>query len=99
MAYRIEYGPAVPPKYQKKYKPQRLQAMTAAFLLLFSLIVRQYFPAGTEQLRRILLPGTPTVTQQALDTLMTDLRDGYPIGNAFTAFCEHIISHDQTVSG
>ena len=99
MAYRIEYGPATPPQYVKKPKLLRLQIMTAVCLLLFTLLVRQAFPAGTDKLRQILLPGMPTVTQQALDHLMGSLREGAPIGDSFTAFCQYIFDHDEALSG
>lgn len=99
MSYRIEYGPAIPPQYVKKPKFLRLQIMTAVCLLLFSLLVRQLFPAGAQQLRHMFLPGTPTVTQTALDALMCDLRNGEPLGDALTAFCMYIVDHDQTLSG
>ena len=98
MSYRIEYGPPVPPQYVKKPRPLHLQIMTAVCLLLFSLLVRQFFPAGTNKLRQILLPGTPTVTQQALETFLTDVRTGAPVGDAFYVFCSQIISHDAAFS-
>lgn len=97
MAYRIEYGPAVPEQYIKRKNPLRLQILTAAFLLTFSLLVRQYFPAGTQKLRQFLLPGSHSVTQDALDLLMGDLRSGEPIGDALTTFCVYIIDHDETI--
>ena len=97
MAYRIEYGSAVPPQYVKKTKTLRLQIMTAVCLLTFSILVRQYFPTGTQKLRQLLLPGKLTVTQEALDGLMGDLRNGEPLTDAFTAFCEYIIDHDETI--
>ena len=97
MAYRIEYGSAVPTQYIKKPKPQRLQILTAVCLLVFSLFVRQHFPAGMQKLRQLLLPGTLTVTQEALDGLMGDLRNGENFTSAFTAFCEYIIDHDETI--
>ena len=99
MAYRIEYGPPIPARYRKADNPQRLQVMTATCLLLFIMIVKAWFPAGVQKLQQILLPGTPSATQQALDTLVTDMRRGETFGDAFTAFCEEIIDHDQTVSG
>ena len=97
MSYRIEYGPAIPQQYIRKRSPIRLQTMTAACLLLFSLLVRQFFPTGVQELRRVLLPDVPTVTQQALDALMGNLRNGEPLGDAFTAFCAYIIDHDETL--
>ena len=99
MPYRIEYGPAMPERYIKKQKPLRLQIMTAVMLLLFSFAVRQFFPAGIEQLRRVLLPEAPGITQEALDAFMRDLRGGESLGNSFTAFCTYIIDHDETLSG
>ena len=99
MAYRIEYGPATPPQYIKRPKLLKLQIMTAVCLLLFTLLVRQAFPAGADKLRQILLPGTPGVTQQALDHLMGGLREGAPIGDSITAFCQYIIDHDEALSG
>ena len=54
MGYRIEYGPAIPTQYVHNTKPVRIQSMTAVCLLLFSLTVRLFFPAGTAQLREYL---------------------------------------------
>ena len=97
MSYRIEYGPAIPPQYIKKTNSLRLQTMTAVCLLLFSFLVRQFFPTGVQQLRQFLLPGSPTVTQEALDTMMGNLRNGEPLRDAFTAFCVYIVDHDETI--
>lgn len=97
MSYRIEYGPPIPPQYIKKSNPMRLQLMTAAFLLLFTLLVRQFFPSGIRELRQLLLPKAHTVTQMALDAFMVDLRNGEPLGDAVTAFCTYIIDHDETI--
>ena len=95
MSYYIEYGPAIPTQYIKKPRTIRLQAMTATWFLLFSFLVRAFFPEGTEYLRQVLLPDAPTVTQVALEDLMVDLRNGEPLDDAFTAFCVYIIDHDQ----
>lgn len=98
MAYRIEYGPPVPVQYQARSNKHSLQVMTAVFLLLFTLLVKVYYPAGTAKLREFLLPGMPSVTQQALETMVSELRDGDPLRDAFTAFCEQIISDDKTLT-
>ena len=98
MPYRIEYGSAIPARYIKKKKPFRLQVMTAVCLLLFSLAVRYFFPAGIETMRSVLLPAAHSITQEALDAFMCDLRSGEPLSDSFTAFCVHIIEHDKTIS-
>ena len=99
MSYRIEYGSAIPKQYIRKTNPLRLQAMTAVCLLLFSLVVSQFFPAGTEALRRILLQEKPSVTQEAVDAFMGDIRSGESLGDSLTAFCVYIIDHDETIPG
>lgn len=97
MPYRIEYGPAIPPQYVRKRSYLRLKTLTALFFLLFSLLVRQYFPAGVQHLKDLLLPDSSVVTQKALDTMMGDLRNGAPLGDAFATFCTYIIDHDETI--
>lgn len=99
MSYRIEYGPAIPNRYIAKHNPLRLQSMTAACLLIFSLAVRQFFPAGTEKLRQLLLPGEFSITQEAVNAFMGDIRSGESLGDSFTAFCEFMIDHDEKLSG
>lgn len=99
MSYRIEYGPAVPARYVRKRQPFRLQLMTALFLLLFSFAVQRFFPAGTLKLRSLLLPQTPSVTQEALSAFMEDLRCGTALDDSFTAFCAYIIDHDERLPG
>ena len=99
MPYRIEYGPTISKQPIQKRNPLRLQAMTAVMLLLFSLTVHHFFPSGIEKLRSILLPSTPGITQEALDTFMCDLRGGESLGDSFTAFCSYIIDHDEILSG
>ena len=98
MAYRIEYGPPIPEKYLNKENPLRLQVMTALCLLIFTLLVKAWFPAGTQTLQQLLLPGVPSVTQQALDALMSNIHSGESLGDACTTFCQQIIDHDQTIS-
>lgn len=99
MAYRIEYGPAVPPKYQRKPALLRIQTMTAAFFLIFVLIISQFFPTGTAVLRQYIQPSEPTVTQAAFSGLLADIRNGIALQDAFTAFCVQIISYDDVLSG
>ena len=100
LSYRIEYGPAITPQYQTKPKRRaRHRVLTALWLLIFVLLVKQCFPSGVQTLRQLLLPASHSITQQALDQLVMEVRDGESFGQAFTAFCQQIIAHDQAVSG
>ena len=69
----------------------RLRTMIACMLLLFSLTVRFIWPDGTEQLRKYLLPGVQTVTEQAFLQLCEDLRGGETTMDAVELFCSKII--------
>lgn len=91
MGYRVVYG-AMPPVKRRKSK-LRLQALTAAFLLAFALTVRQAWPEGQEMLRRFLLPGEPTVTEEAFRNMISDLQGGEPLADAVTAFCAQIVEY------
>lgn len=97
MSYRIEYGPPIPPQYLRKRNYLRLKTLTAVFFLLFSLLVRQYFPTGIQHLKDLFLPDSSAVSQKALDAMMGDLRNGAPLGEAFTTFCAYIIDHDEAI--
>ena len=99
MSYRIEYGSAIPDRYVIRNNFLRLRSMTAICLLLFSLTVRHFFPEGTEKLRQLLLPGELSVTQEAVETFMGDIRNGEDFTDSLTAFCEYIVIHDETLSG
>lgn len=92
MAYRIDYGPAQP---EEKSCTLRLQVLTASFLLLFVLLVKQAWPEGTAKLQEIFLPGDAHSTQTAFQELISDLQNGEGLGDAVTAFCEEIIDHAE----
>lgn len=96
MAYRIVYGPEIKAPKQTRRTSVRIPAFTAAFLLAFVLLVRQFWPAGTEILKQYLLPGEPTVTEQAFSAMVENIRAGEGIGEAFAVFCEEIIHDDQS---
>lgn len=95
MGYRVEYGPKEPKKESKIWKQIRMQLLTAAFLLMFCLGVRETWPAGTAKLKEFLLPGQPAVTETALQNFVANLKEGSDIRDAITVFCEEIIENAQ----
>lgn len=97
MAYRIVYGPEIPPQYRKKHTNCRLRLFTAISLLLFTLLVKEFFPAGTEKMQEFLLPGNPTITQAALNSMMNQLQSGEPLADALTVFCKEILAHASPI--
>ena len=96
MAYRIVYGPMPKATSPGRQISLRISMMTVVFLLLFVLLVKQTWPEGTDMLRSVLLPGEPGKTETAVQTLLEDMRNGEPVGDAVTAFCRQIIENGQT---
>lgn len=99
MAYRIVYGPMPKMVHPKREGYVRLQLLTAVFLLLFVLLVRQAWPEGTDMLRSILLPGEPGITEQSVQLMLEDIREGEPLGDAVAAFCRQIIENGEASTG
>ena len=94
LSYRIIYGPMPVIPQNKTTFRLRLRALTAAFLLVFVLVVRFTWPRGTETIRRILMPAESTVTEAAFSEMIVMIQDGEPVGNALTSFCRHIVEHE-----
>ena len=94
MAYRIDYDKT---GTRKRIEPakSRIAVYTAAFFLLFLLLVNLFWPDGTGFLRQSLIPGDPDVTAAAVDSLIDDLKDGQQVSDAITAFCRELISNAE----
>lgn len=91
MGYRIVYGPQPEPESRKAGGTVRLRTMIAAAFLIFSLVVRLTWNEGSEIMRQILLPGDLSVTEQAFSEMITDLREGESVADAFTVFCRAVL--------
>ena len=89
MGYTIHYSPQTKRKYPLHIKNRNV--IRGCFLILLSAALLLAIKYRAECMR-ILLPGDPDVTSNALRTLVLDMRDG----NAKTAvatFCREIIDH------
>ena len=93
MGYRIEYGSdgaktsttsQVKPKISRKRVLISITAAAVTALLLW--------PAGRIWVRDLLLPGDEEVTAAALGSLIEDLSDGEPVGEAVESFCREILA-------
>lgn len=95
MGYRITYEGTGGVRTKTFYQPRRLPLLIGAFLTLFLLLTCAFWPAGKEQLRQIIIPGDPDITQQAVSELVTDLQNGEDFTDSVTAFCREIIRHGK----
>ena len=93
MSYRIEYGTAVPVKFQRKKRKSHVRMLTALCILLFALGVGKFWPDGRQVLRKFLLPGEPSVTEQAFVTIVSDLTEGVALEDALLTFCHQILAY------
>ena len=93
MSYRIVYGNEIPTKFMQPPRRSQIRMMTAVCMILFSLAVGQFWPRGKQVLQEFLLPGEPTVTEEAFSDLVENLYQGMKLEAAMTAFCQQIIDH------
>ena len=95
MSYRIEYGAAVPQKFQPEKVKRHMRALTALCILLFSLAAGKFWPDGRMVLQRVFLPGEPSVTEQAFSNMISGLHDGLTLEDAVVVFCQEILDHGK----
>lgn len=95
MAYRIDYGSGTKCQRSERGSYLRVQTMTAACLLVFTLVVSRVWPEGKQQLRQYLMPGEQKI-QTAFQEFTGQLRAGVSVEEALTAFCVQIIDDART---
>lgn len=95
MGYVIRYGTEEPVTKAPKIYGTRLSVMTAGFFLMFLMLAKLFWPAGSDKVREFLLPGDAEATGRAVTVLVEDLRAGEPVGDAVKAFCGEILTHAE----
>ena len=93
MSYRIEYGTAIPERFQPPVIKRHIRTLTAIFILLFSLAVGKFWPDGRQILRQYVIPGELSVTERAFSDMISELNEGVKLEEAVVTFCQQIIDH------
>lgn len=91
MGYRIEYDGRIDKYEVTKEYPWRFPILVFGIFLLFTLLTYKFWPEGSEQLRKMLIPGDDSVTVQAFHNMTDDLRSGASVSEAVYAFCRYVI--------
>lgn len=94
MAYRILYGPETKQCTASREISNKIRWLTAVFFLLLCISVRVFSPEGASMLRRCLLPGEPTATEQAFAQMIEDFQTGESLGDCLTAFCRSVVENE-----
>ena len=90
MGYRVDYQP-VRKLRNMENRTNGKTALTAAFLMLFFLLVFSCWPRGAELVKEMIIPGEPEVTLGAVEQLAARLQGGEPLAAALEAFCCEIM--------
>ena len=93
MSYRVEYSSSGMKRTQIRQKNGRALLLTAAWFLIFLLVVGGFWPRGAQALRDMLLPGDSAVTAAAWAELTRELHAGAPVGSAVENFCREIFTN------
>ena len=92
MGYQIRYDAGKAVKTGLKERKRSAVGMVAAGLVVTCLLVRLFWPAGMEKLRRMVLPGDPEVTGRAAEQMVSQIHEGVPVGDAVQVFCREILN-------
>jgi hypothetical protein len=90
MGYKVVYPQIGKLKYRKYRKPPNMVRIICSIAIIFVLILTLW-QGGIS----VLLPGDPVVTENALQEMITSLRDGDPLAEAVTAFCREVVAGAQ----
>ena len=93
MSYRVEYSSSGIKRTQIRQKNGRALLLTAAWFLIFLLVVGGFWPRGAQALRDMLLPGDSAVTAAAWAELTRELHAGAPVVSAVENFCREIFTN------
>lgn len=88
MGYRVVYKPVNKCKQGMYSSGVRIILLTVLFWCIFVYGVSCYSQESREVLLKLFWP---EMTQQAVQTLIEELRTGYPVFDAIESFCREIV--------
>ena len=91
MGYRITYENGVIRKQMLRVRRLRWKRWGAG-VAAAGLAVALMLPAGRLWIRDLLLPGDEEITAAALESMVSDLQAGEPMGEALETFCKEILA-------
>lgn len=98
MAYQIAYNPEDKKKYpiaDHRKQNKKWMVWSCCTLLLIGMLA---IPEIWGRVKHILLPGDAEQTAAAITSLVENVREGTPVGDAVTVFCREILKNAQTAT-
>ena len=92
MGYQIRYDAGKAVKTGLKERKRSAVGMVAAALVAVCLLVRLFWPAGMDKLRRMVFPADLEVTGRPAEQMVSQIHEGVPVGDAVQAFCREILN-------
>lgn len=89
MSYRIDYKTVV---REKKPKKRHHPILLLSFCLLAVLLLNAVLKDQRALLLKVIFPGDVEVTMASLDNMLTQLKAGAPLQDAFLCFCQQVIA-------
>lgn len=88
MGYSIKYGNELIKTPCCSRMSQKSKLLVSVLLTICIALV--FLSVGSKTLKEYILPGNADITESALNALISDLKDGEPLGSAVSAFCQEI---------
>ena len=89
MGYRIDYKTVVRERRPKKrHHPILLLSICLLAVLLLNTVLKDQ----RTLLLKVIFPGDVEVTMASLDNMLTQLKAGAPLQDAFLCFCQQVIA-------
>ena len=91
MGYQIQYGETM----VKTYIPEGITISSWKCIKRFMIIVLIFtaiFLGSRKEVQNFLLPGNGEVTRNAISKMVSNLKEGEPLGTSIEAFCVDIVN-------
>ena len=92
MSYVIEYGTGLKKKYPvRQKKPAKNKAVLMLASVAFALVLLCSL-LKIDSIRKVILPGDPQTTEEAISLFVNAIKAGEGIYDSFSVFCKEVIA-------
>ena len=88
MSYYVEYNPELTEKYPISKNKKRIAF--GRILISIVAVMLSIYCLTQNNVREFLIPGDPDITVKATEELVEDIKNGAPLIDALTVFCETV---------